>query len=892
MKLLVRKVCVIFFYVAFSGHLWAGGGGKTSDGGQSRKRTHDKTQLVESPAPKRAERTPLFLKALREIQRNIKKAGVRLYDEVKELSLCLNCMCLEGDTLDEMGELGVLLSGLAVHSDSDGSPYDDPQNGAGHITPDAPPSYKAVCSEAAIEAALTEASKRAAILESAGCVTLLEEDLSKTLQQYPAHQGKHCHSAFLYEILRKLYMQKKQFEEALTNLELEFRSLPADFIENHDPGAITDYLKVLHALGRTDEAFAFLNQHVTSETRHFIRRGAALWKAQVYEEKGDGVEAENALIEALIVAHQDPQPYLALINHYHTNGDSELAQALTGVMKQVILPSNQWQEYSGNLVDYIRRQLPEPLRDYEYTRSDLMPAIRLWINKGQLDESSACWVPLIKNLSLGGVGFMIYGDDTQSLRILLLDLVNHLSLSADQRLQYYQALYRHRSQWIEDGFYKAAVVCGMLSALSEQFKSADQAFEMAQFIVDEDRKSGPIRHYINMDALKLLVEGHLSRENTEQAITEFIDLIRQFRLDSLSSTLQNLMTQLAPLMKEEQAVNALKSMFGNFIWVEHAMPSMISELILQFGEDRTAEMIKIALQAEPNNINSSSWRLECFLENQVKSRFDGVILKALLTHPEIESTWRRVSAENEKYSVVYKHQITRSKIKSKRKRVSLEIEKDSLVDRHHRHHRHHAPAMMNNNQLHALLSSINIHQHNVPSDGYCMWHALSFGLHQSGIAEISAIELNKVFSLLVQTNNYAPAHWGVSEHLAHVAQYYQINIIELLQTEAGELSGVMHQPLITGVETVPVIGANNVLDELQTLHSQDVPCIIMINNTPMNDNGSLELTYTNHWSAGTWSPSPLSTFIPENVQLNASEAWSATEKLPLLMVPVLEAKSM
>ena len=646
----------------------------------------------------------------------------------------------------------------------------------------------------------------------------------------------------------------------MANLEFEFRSLPFDFIESHDPEAIIEYVKVLQALGRTEEAFTFLSQHVTQTSRPYIRRQAALWRAQIYEEKGHAREAENAFIEALITAHQDPEAYLALIHHYHTRGESALAQALTGVMKAVILPSPQWREYSDDLQTYIRDHLPESLRDGEYSRDDLMTVIKLWIGRGQLEESSKYWLPIIR-LSCEDRGrYIFFGDERKSLKKILLDLVNDLSMSPDQRLQYYKALYNHRKDWSHNGFYSDAVVEEILYTLNKELRDPDQAFELAQFVVDKQRESGYFeRHNVNTEALKVVVEGHLLRKDTEQAIIVFIDLIRQFKWDNTSHTLQDLMMQLAPFMNTEYATCTLESMFGNFTWVHFVIPDMIGSLTRSFGEKSTAEMIKMALQAESKAVSEwTSWNLTWFLKKPLsdRARFDHLILEALLTHPSIESEWQNI----------------RKEIKTE---DSGNVESASL------------PTGLP--QLSELLSSINIHQQNVASDGYCMWHALSYGLHRTGVADMSAMDLQQALSQFTHTNTYAPDHWGTSEHLAVAAQHFNVPIIEILQTGAGQLSGTLFQPSTLGSATeMPVLELNHILSTLQTFHAQHTPVIIMINNTPLNTDGALELSDSNHWSAGTWLPS----FAPTNVQFNASEFTSPYELQSLFLIPiVVEAAS-
>ena len=582
MNTALKKICVYFFLVTFSGHLWAGGG--TLDDSEGEKHSANEAPLAVGKAARQLKRTALFCKAIRSVLQGIKAAGSRLCDDITELSKSLNCLCLEDDVLDEMGSLAMGLSSCSLLSGSDKASYDDPLDCINRQEPTLP-RYDDLFPEAAIESALMEAYKKAIKWLTVGGYgdAALEDYLKRVLEQYPGHRGVTCHSTLLHEILRRLYIDKKKFAEALASLEFEFKSLPFSFIEGHDPDAIVEYAEVLYALGRTKEAFTFLSRCVTSATRPYIRRRAALWRARVYEEQGNIAEAESALIEALVIADQDPRAYLALINHYYANGNESLARVLTGVMKEFILRSSQWRSFPAEkLESYIHGQLPEPLRDYQYSGDDLMMAIKLWIGKGQLNETSEYWLPLIKNLSERGPLHLFYGDNKESLQTLLFDLVKQLSLSPDQQKEYYKALYRHSNKWICNGFCRDALADAILYALAEGFKNDDHTFELARYIVDKDRERGYFeRQLANREALRLLVEGHHKRGNTEQAIDVFFELIQQYNTwdqRSESDTLKKLMPILAPLMSEEQAINALQSMFDNFKDVNHSIPDMIDAL--------------------------------------------------------------------------------------------------------------------------------------------------------------------------------------------------------------------------------------------------------------------------------------------------------------------------
>ena len=188
LKTVLRKALICFFYITISNHLWAQGG--TTGKGESQKRPASQVQSVENPAPKRVKRPLLFPKTVQAIERNVRKAGKKICLEIIELSTSLNCICLDDDVLDEMGDLGQTFCGLSIHSKDDESSCNSPLESVEQTVPDPPPSYEQVFPDIVIESVLMQVHHRCRVLHDAGCIRLVVEELERVLSRHPGHQGK------------------------------------------------------------------------------------------------------------------------------------------------------------------------------------------------------------------------------------------------------------------------------------------------------------------------------------------------------------------------------------------------------------------------------------------------------------------------------------------------------------------------------------------------------------------------------------------------------------------------------------------------------------------------------------------------------------------------------
>lgn len=828
----LSKIMLYFFCLIIASHLWAGGD-KIDD--KKKKRLIEEMQSVESAAPRRERRTNVFCNALRKVEQAARKCVKKARCSMAELVQALDCTCLDSQTLDsqtldKQGELTLKLAGLMEE-------HRDIENAS---TPDDSDS-----SENNADIELRKVYERSLTLIKGTVYTLAEEELARVLQSHPGYQGKVSNSAMLYQILRALYLFSNKDEQALVNLEQEFNNLPLRLIEEYDPIAFVHYAELLRVMGRTDEAFEFLRSNISLESQPLIRRQTALWEAKNYEKTGDLINAENAYIKALIAVSKYPDAYLALINFYFEHGERSLAEALTGVMTHVILPSQQWQEYKNDIQAYIDDQLPESLLLHEYSRRNLVDAIRLWVSKSILEESSAYWVPLVKEL--------LKDSDRKSMNSLLVRMVADLSMSIDQQLNYYKSLYAHYEDWAPPRFPLGDFEQIMLSQFNQKAEypigDAGQTFQldfsvlqMAQLIIEHDPKAQSFKKMtVNTLALGHLIRFYRSKKNTDKAIYLLIELIEK-QDEGSHDALLGFMEELAPFMTEEHAELALVKMLGNYSRLHYFTYRMINPLVERFGKETIAEMLdKESLKKEESYEHFFS-DVDSFLR-----------------------LWKKGELKPLNYNY--------EPLPQKKSRFR-------------------APA----NRLSELLRSINIVQHRVPGDGYCMWHSLLYGLQQAGIYyPFDVRELHRTIAQYVSENHtasshydaigsraaaaqhfsvhsYAPGNWGVSDHLAAAAGHFNVHIIELLQTGVSQLSGTHFQPPLSTddqITQIPLVGADDILGTLQELHNEDKPFIIMINNTQVNEDGSLELNDGNHWTAGVWSPSSTPLPAPDMPEIPA-----------------------
>lgn len=774
----------------------------------------DKEKPEQQAGQRRVIRTNAFLQALNKITHCARVGGNILLDEMGALACSLNRLTLEDD-----------------------SSFDSPLD-VMETDPELPPDYAQVndVPEDVIRNMIMSAHQRSLILGNAGCVSLIVEDIERTLDRFPSYQSKEFHSGLLYQILRTLHMTQERFQDALQTVKRELSNLPLPFIEENDPQAIVDYAEILQALGKSENAADFLESRVTEKSRLYIRRSAALWMARFNTERGNVAGAEAAYIEALIISRHDPETYLALVQFYFDHDNIELAAALTGVMNGVVTESEQWADYGENLKKHIESRLPRPLKNHQASEDDLKTAIKLWINQDKLEQTAYYWLPLMKSLSGNRSGFMLFGDNRKSLKKLILDLPLELSLSSEQRLQYYKILYRYHRAWIEGGFFKAAVLQAMLYSLDKEFSDPEQHLELALFAVAQDREEGLFEKGLaDIGALEALINDYIAKNNMPQAIGAFIDLVRQHRWNT-SSTLSDLMKELAPHMTNTQALQTLEGMFNNFYWARPSIPDMINSLVQAFNEKAVSEMVEQALTAESDAVSEyTAWNLTLFLNDPELDKA-GLIFSALLSQPRIAAEWRAVSRKS-----IYQPRRDYPYITANRPGTRKNNTDSSSLS---------------STTLSQLLSSIGIQQQHVPADGLCMWHALSWGLNHYGVATVNGATLQHDISPLISQNDaYAPSHWGISDHLSVAAQMFNAHIMQINTPAPGLLSATFFQPSANGgtVET-PLQGQNLILETLQNFHDQNTPVIIMISNIVETSEG-LTLNHSDHWSAGYWSPS-------------------------------------
>ena len=325
----------------------------------------------------------------------------------------------------------------------DSQPLEDPPRYADTV-------FQENTDEEYIQTVLQTTHERLLVLNDAGCFSLVEKDVGDSLSLFPAVQGGVWHSALLYQIQRRLYIAQKRYEDALTSTINEFQHLNIDFIAQNDPQAFTEMAEILDSLGRGEEALGFLSKHITVKSRPYLRRQAALWKGKYYETHQQWKAAENAYLDALICAEQDPKAYLAFTRylliqseHIHAEDTLEAALALNGIMHSVILKSPLWEQYDREeLLNCIRNETHPALLGYSETGSedDLCKALYYWGKKNQLEDAAPYWVGILEKFTRVWTKYSYFSSGEagsqgkQKLLTLLEDIPHDARLSGDQNL--------------------------------------------------------------------------------------------------------------------------------------------------------------------------------------------------------------------------------------------------------------------------------------------------------------------------------------------------------------------------------------------------------------------------------------------------------------------------
>ena len=753
-----------------------------------------------------AHRARLFCNAILSVTKKVKRKVTSLLDEMGDLVTSLDCL----NTIDE--EL------------------------SGDDFLDQPQSYTELFGVAEQEIrTVIMGIAQMSLPASAGtdCVNQTEADLQQALERFPDYQGAEFHSGMLYQILRRSQMQCGRFQPALATIEMEFNNLPAAFIETNDPQAFVDFAEILEALGRTEDALELIQNRVTRESRPYIQRRAALWRARLHERRGEVKATEDVFIEALLVSQKDPEPYLALIQFYLASGNPEMARALTGVMNRVILQSSQWQEFKGELSQYIAAQLPAELQGINASDGDLLTLIRFWLGRGRFEQSLPYWLPLFREFCSGGNDCLPHQNSKAvTLQTFTVDLPRQLSLTPEARYDYFRLLYQNRHLWVSNIEYEEDIVVEMLFQLRHEFNDDENHQRLVDFLFSQG--SGDI---YKTRVLFILVRS--SMDKPQLAIGWFIQLVRDYYGGNTSSELRLLFQDLAPHMTKEQIRLVLNYMFINYQPVRHMLPGMLDIMLEHLGEQSVSRMLREELATKSDLLNhlETSRYYSLLSDYYGKERFKGSLWEALLSQPKINQAWEELQEKKKRAET------------AKRKPAGViqyhYLNTDRTYDRNTR-----VRNILSYSALPGLLASIGIQTIQVPADGYCMWHALAAGLNSSGHDYGDGLALYQQISPFVAGSSYAPANWGTSDHLAVAASVLSISIMEIHATCSGTLVGTLFHP---NQSQTPLPGAANVLQALQSNQSNNIPTVIMINNTSMFANGGLVINAGNHWSAGVYS---------------------------------------
>ena len=209
----------------------------------------------------------------------------------------------------EIGHLAASFCCLHINTPHEGD-YDDPENQI--TTGESPPGYDDIirykqAPAEVIEVLIKSCYERYLILEQAECFSLIEGDLEKALHDFPSFTGSDSwHSALLYQLQRKILIQTSNYEKARSSVEKELTALDFTFIEACDPSIIADYACILEHLGQSGIALDMLENRVTAESRPYIRRHAALWRARHFTATDQLERAEEAYLDVVLSSNCDP----------------------------------------------------------------------------------------------------------------------------------------------------------------------------------------------------------------------------------------------------------------------------------------------------------------------------------------------------------------------------------------------------------------------------------------------------------------------------------------------------------------------------------------------------------------------------------------------------------
>ncbi len=645
-------------------------------------KVHDASELFEKDGV--VKRTALFKKALKKLGRLPRKTKKKLQqiDQLAE-TLCTLSIDTTLSTLDEIGHLAASFCCLRIATPQIDD-YDD--TAIAIATADEReillPSYDDIIQykqtpAEAIEACIKSCYERYLLLELAECFSLIEQDLERALRDFPSFTGSDSwHSALLYQLQRKILIQTSNYPKARTLIEKELTELDFTFIEAHDPSVIADYTHILECLDQSDFALDMLGSRVTAESRPYIRRHAALWRARHFTALEQLERAEEAYLDVVISSHCDPQAFSEFIGFLHNKkGDFALARAMVGIMNITVLDQNNW--WGKPLADtdfkqYLQHHIPEEYRDYTGNADDLFTLGRYIASRDYLNEFSHLF-GLFRLFTDKSGWFVHLRHFERSILQLVFEIPDRSDwrqhVSAEQTLRYFKTLYRDFEVWITGvGIlggewakrnFSAKVrdhygSRGWFSFNSEIIKqSNNDSFAFAKYVVERDRQQGltATRHAADMCALAMVVDHGISNKERKQAIEAFVDLCLQYHYEIASCTKDRFKSWLSNLvhdMSAEQRNRAIHNMIQNFA----GMDCYIPELIIVFSENdrisETASALRSALAVNDKPVPLDEYDIDKIVGWLKGTRYSGPenfppeIVEAWQNHPDIKEASSRL----------------------------------------------------------------------------------------------------------------------------------------------------------------------------------------------------------------------------------------------------------
>ena len=615
-------------------------------------------------------RTTLFKKALKSlgcVQQETKQK-LQQMDQLVE-TFCTLSIDTTLNTLDEIGHLAASFCCLHINTPLEGD-YDNPENQI--TTGESPPGYDDIirykqAPAEVIEVLIKSCYERYLILEQAEYFSLIEGDLEKALHDFPSFTGSDSwHSALLYQLQRKILIQTSNYEKARSSVEKELTALDFTFIEACDPSIIADYACILEHLGQSGIALDMLENRVTAESRPYIRRHAALWRARHFTATDQLERAEEAYLDVVISSNCEPQAFAEFIGFLHKQGNSALARTMVGMMNLTVIDEKNWwgkQLVGAGFHRYIQQYIPEKYRYYVGGADDLLILGRYIATHDYLNELSHLF-GFFRLFTDKSDSFIHIPDFMKTIMQLVFEIPEdpewRENVSAELTLKYFQTLYRDCDIWFTEEMNMLAGDGSVKRDFSSRVKMyyetvgwewKNDLFTYANYVVERDRQQGLTAKLCaaDMSALATVLHYGIITNKQQQATEALVDLCLQYQYTYDQSSqcferwrwLPGLYPGLVRDMSSEQVNRAIQNMIQNFEEMSCNIPHLIIVFSECHGRSETALALRGALKAALTE-KSKRMIMEWLRGTRVSDpkKFSPEIVKAWKSHPDIEESFR------------------------------------------------------------------------------------------------------------------------------------------------------------------------------------------------------------------------------------------------------------